>query len=148
LSEDSPWRRISGNTIVVDADETIGHYANWLEVPTTRLRSLNKIRKGGSLRMGQRIKLDFKRISAEQFLQRRIEYHKGIAEDFFGSYEVVSVKEHRVRPGETIWNISTRTYGVPTWLIHRYNPDADLTRLSPGSKLVIPVVQEVTASAN
>jgi nucleoid-associated protein YgaU len=100
LSENSPWRRIRGNMVVVDADETLGHYAEWL-----------------------------------------IEYHKGIADDFFGSYEVVSVKDHRVRPGESIWQISTRTYGVPTWLIHRYNPDADLTRLTPGSKLVVPVVQ-------
>jgi membrane-bound lytic murein transglycosylase D len=146
LSENSAWRRIRGNMVIVDADETLGHYGEWLEVSVTRLRSLNKLRKGQSLRMGQRVKLDFAHVSAEAFLQRRIEYHKSISDDFFGSYEVVSVKDHRVRPGESIWQISTQTYGVPTWLIHRYNPDADLNRLTPGSKLIVPVVQALAPS--
>jgi peptidoglycan lytic transglycosylase D len=143
LSADSPWRRIRGDTIIVDADETLGHYAEWLQIPTQRLRKLNSMRYGRSLRMGERIKLDFSRVSAASFLEQRIEYHKGIAEDFFGSYEVVSVKDHRVRRGDSIWQLSTRTYGVPAWLIHRYNPDADLTQLIPGSKLLIPVIQAV-----
>jgi hypothetical protein len=32
-------------------------------------------------------------------------------------------------------------YSVPSWLIRRYNPDLDLRRLAPGTRLVIPVVR-------
>jgi hypothetical protein len=32
---------------------------------------------------------------------------------------------------------------VPTWLIHRYNPDVDLAKLTPGTRLAIPVVEKL-----
>jgi membrane-bound lytic murein transglycosylase D len=144
LSEDSPWRQVRGNSVTVDSLETLGHYAEWLEVSASRLRKLNGIRSGRGLRMGQRIKLDFSKVSQTEFLQRRTEYHKGIEEDFFGSYEVVRVVEHRIKPGDSIWDLCNRTYEIPAWLVQRYNPEANLGRLSPGVKLVIPVVEPLS----
>jgi membrane-bound lytic murein transglycosylase D len=144
LSEDSPWRQVRGNSVTVDSLETLGHYAEWLEVSASRLRKLNGIRSGRGLRMGQRIKLDFSKVSQKEFLQRRTEYHKGIEEDFFGSYEVVRVVEHRIKPGDSIWDLCNRTYEIPAWLVQRYNPEANLGRLSPGVKLVIPVVEPLS----
>jgi membrane-bound lytic murein transglycosylase D len=141
LPEDSPWRQVRGNSVVVDSLETLGHYSEWLEVPASRLRKLNGIKAGRNLRMGQRIKLDFTKVTPAEFLQRRTEYHKGIEEDFFGSYEVVRVVEHRIKSGDSIWDLCNRTYEVPAWLVQRYNPDANLGRLTPGSRLVIPVVE-------
>jgi membrane-bound lytic murein transglycosylase D len=140
---DSPFRRVDQNRIIVDGGETLGHYAEWLEVPAARLRALNRLRPGRSLRVGQRLVLDFSRVRPETFLQRRIEYHKGIEEDFFGSYRVTGTVEHRLRAGENLWVLSHRVYSVPTWLIQRYNPDVDLGRLAPGTKLVIPVTEKL-----
>jgi membrane-bound lytic murein transglycosylase D len=137
----SPLRRVRGTTITVDALETLGHYADWLEIPTQRLRSLNRMRRGTALQLGQRVKVDFSRVSQATFEQRRDEYHKAVEEDFFGAFQVVSVVEHRVRPGDTMWRISKRTYDVPPWLIYRYNPAMSPTRLTPGMTLVIPVVE-------
>jgi membrane-bound lytic murein transglycosylase D len=144
VPEDSPWRQVRGNTVQVDALETLGHYSDWLEVPASRLRKLNGIRPGRNLRMGQRIKLDFSKVTSATFLQRRTEYHKGIEEDFFGSYEVVRVVEHRIKPGDSIWDLCNRTYEVPAWLVQRYNPNANFGRLTPGVKLVIPVVEPLS----
>jgi membrane-bound lytic murein transglycosylase D len=139
----SRFRRVDGTRITVDAGETLGHYAEWLEVSASRLRALNKLRPGRSLKLGQSLALDFSRVTPEAFLQRRIEYHKGIEEDFFGSFRVTGTVEHRLRRGESIWVLSHRVYAVPTWLIQRYNPDVDLARVTPGTKLVIPVTEKL-----
>ena len=139
--ESSPWRRLDGEWIIVDAGETLGHYADWLELPTGRLRRLNGISGRRSLRMGQRLQLDFSAASAQVFQRRRIEFHKGIEEDFFGSYTVAGTVDHTLRRGESLWVLSHDIYTVPIWLIYRYNPGTNLTQLSPGATLKIPVVE-------
>jgi membrane-bound lytic murein transglycosylase D len=143
VSEDSPWRRVEEDRVLVDALETIGHFAEWLGVSASRLRKLNGLRHGSTLRMGQRIRLDFSRVSHEKFLERRMEFHKGIVEDFFGAWRVTGTVEHTLRRGESLWSVSERRYSVPVWLIHRFNPEVDLTSLTPGTALQIPVVEKI-----
>jgi membrane-bound lytic murein transglycosylase D len=140
--DDSPFRRIDNERVIVDADETLGHFAEWLEVTPQRLRTLNKLKPKRQIEVGQTLRLDFGKVSPEVFTQRRLEYHKGIEEDFFGSYRVASTIEHKLRRGETLWVLSHKKYAVPTWLIRRYNPDVDLGKLVPGTVLVIPVVEK------
>ncbi len=106
LDESSPWRRLDGEWIIVDAGETLGHYADWLELPTGRLRRLNGISGRRPLRMGQRLQLDFSAASAQVFQRRRIEFHKGIEEDFFGSYTVAGTVDHTLRRGDSLWVLS------------------------------------------
>lgn len=142
-AQDSPYRRVHGDEVIVDADETLGHFAEWLSVPTQRLRDLNGLAYGRPLRMGQRLALDFSRVSPETFIERRMEHHKGIEEDFFGSYRITGTVEHKLRSGESLWDLSHQTYDVPTWLIHRYNPSVDLGHLSPGTSLTIPVTEPI-----
>jgi membrane-bound lytic murein transglycosylase D len=143
IPEDSPWRRVNGNRILVDADETLGHFADWLKVPTSRLRRLNGISDGRSLRIGQSLKLVFSKVEPDDFLERRMEFHKGVEEDFFGSYRITGTLDHRLGRGETLWSLSQKTFGVPIWLIHRFNPDVDLLELAPGVSLKIPVVEAI-----
>ena len=138
---ESPWRQVSNNSSVrVDSNETLGHFADWLEVPTQRLRQMNGIRPGRAVHVGQKLKLDFSKVTAEAFLERRLEYHKGIEEDFFGSFEVATVEDYRVKRGENIWQLC-KTRDVPMWLVQSYNPDADLSNLKPGIELKMPVVE-------
>jgi peptidoglycan lytic transglycosylase D len=142
-SDDSPFRRVDRDRVIVDDDETLGHFADWLEVTPQHLRNLNKLKPRRAIQVGQTLKLDFHRVPPEKFEQRRLEYHKGIEEDFFGSFRVTGTVEHTLRAGDTLWLLSHKLYGVPTWLIHRYNPDADFSKLTPGTKLVIPVVEKL-----
>jgi len=140
--DDSPFRRIDRERVIVDADETLGHFADWLEITPQRLLNLNKLKRRRPIQVGQTLKLDFSKVSPEIFQERRLEYHKGIEEDFFGSYRVASTIDHTLRPGESLWLLSHKKYAVPTWLIRRYNPDVDLAKLVPGTKLVIPIVEK------
>ncbi len=142
--DDSPFRRIDNERVIVDADETLGHFADWLQVSPQRLRAVNKLKPRKQLQAGQTLKLDFSKVSPEVFQQRRLEYHKGIEEDFFGSFRVSTTVDHTMRPGETLWLLSHKKYAVPTWLIRRYNPDVDLAKLVPGTVLVIPIVERAT----
>jgi membrane-bound lytic murein transglycosylase D len=143
IPEDSPWRRVNGDWVLVDTSETLGHFADWLGVSTTRLRRLNRLAAGRALRMGQRLELDFSRVDPDVFLERRMEFHKGVEEDFFGSYRITGTVEHRLGRGENLWILSHKTFRVPIWLIHRFNPDADLLKLAPGADLRIPVVEAI-----
>ena len=142
IPDDTPFRRIDRERVLVDADETLGHFADWLEVSPQRLRTLNKLKPRRAIQMGQPLRLDFSKVSPELFQQRRLEYHKGIEEDFFGSFRVANTLDHTLRPGETLWLLSHKKYAVPTWLLRRYNPDVDLAKLLPGTVLVIPIVEK------
>jgi membrane-bound lytic murein transglycosylase D len=128
-SGESLWRRIDGGAVIVQPDETLGHFADWLEIRAQRLRDVNRLRPGRALHMGQRLRLDFSRVSEDAFIERRIEYHKGIEEDFFGSYRVAGTVVHNLRRGESPWQLAHQVYGVPVWLMYRYNPDLDLDNL-------------------
>lgn len=133
--------------ILVEPEETLGHYAIWLEVPTQRLREINGLRYAQEIQIGQRIRLTFQRVSAEEFYHRRLEYKRSIEEDFFATYKVDTTQVHTVDRGQNIWMISNDIYQLPMWLIAKYNTDRDLTRLQKGDQLVIPVVSPANPDA-
>lgn len=140
------WRRLHGKWTVVATNETLGHFADWLDVSTARLRALNHLRHHQPLRLYQRLRLDFAHVSPREFLQRRIAYHRQIREAFFNTHEVTGTIHHTVRKGESLWVLSKKVYSVPTWLIHRYNPDTPASDLTPGTRITIPVVEQVSSS--
>jgi len=126
--------------IHVEADETLGHYATWLEIRAQRLRELNGLRYNQDIHIGQRIRLSYERVSAEEFQRRRYEYQRGVEEDFFSNYAVDTLQTYQIKRGQNIWQICTDMYQVPIWLVAKYNPERDLAKLNPGDTLSIPVV--------
>lgn len=139
-SGDSLW-------IKVEPEETLGHFATWLEIPTQKLRAANGLRYKEEIRIGQRIRLVYSRVNATEFERRRNEYHRSIEEDFFSTYKVDSVLTHRLKRGETIWEICSETYQVPLWLVAMYNPDYDLYNLNLNDELKIPSVVSIDPTA-
>jgi membrane-bound lytic murein transglycosylase D len=133
--------------IYVEAEETLGHYATWLEIPTQRLRELNGLRYSQDIHIGQRIRLSYDRVSAEEFQRRRYEYQRSMEEDFFSNYTVDTVQTHRVGRGQNIWQICNDIYQVPMWLVAKYNPDRDLSKLRTGDSISIPVVIPINPAA-
>ncbi|HEX9654249.1 MAG TPA: LysM peptidoglycan-binding domain-containing protein, partial [bacterium] len=125
----------------VEPDETLGHFADWLEVATQRLRNINRLSYSEPIRIEQPLWLTFENVTPEEFHRRRLEYHQGIEEDFYNNYNVVGETSYRVRRGENIWMICNREFEFPYWLIKRYNPDTDLLRLTASQEIVVPVVE-------
>jgi membrane-bound lytic murein transglycosylase D len=130
----------SNGRITVQADETLSHYAEWLEIRASRLRRLNRMRIRSHIVIGRRIRLDFARVRPEVFEQRRLAYHKTLQEEFFESFEVTGTESRRLKTGDSLWELAEREYRIPVWLLRQYNPDLDFGALQVGTRLVIPVV--------
>ncbi|NOY78064.1 MAG: transglycosylase SLT domain-containing protein [Calditrichaeota bacterium] len=127
--------------IRVEPGETLGHYADWLGIPTQRVRRWNGLSYGQYLQIGQRIKLRFEAVSAADFEEKRLEYHRSIEEDFFQNYEIVGTQIHKVRRGENIWYLCNSVFDLPYWLVKSYNGNRNLFQLHPGDEIVIPKVE-------
>ncbi|MBI5183365.1 MAG: lytic transglycosylase domain-containing protein [Nitrospinae bacterium] len=126
--------------IEVDHDETLGHYAEWLKLPTQTIRNLNRLRYGKEIKIGQRIRLSFVNTTPQEFEEKRREYHKGIEEDFFNAYFVENTIITALDAGQGVWDLCREIYEIPYWLLKKYNQDKDLFKLHKGESLVIPIV--------
>ncbi len=128
-------------TVLVQAAETLGHYAEWLDVRASDLRRLNKMSFATPVIVGRKVKLSFAKVTQDQFEARRMEYHRQLQEVFFTQFRIKDTATHVVRSGESIWVIAQQRYNIPIWLLRQYNPDLDFGDIRPGTKLVIPVVE-------
>ncbi len=132
---------VHGDRVTVQAAETLGHFADWLEVRASELRTRNRMRFEQPVVIGQHLQLDFTRVSAEEFEQRRLEYHQSLQDEFFDAFSVTGTEQHVLEAGESLWYLAQRKYRVPVWLLRQYNPDLDFAALTPGSPLIVPVVE-------
>jgi membrane-bound lytic murein transglycosylase D len=132
---------VNDNIIIVQAAETLGHYAEWLDVRAAQLRQLNRISYATPVVIGRKLKLDFSKVSPDQFEARRAEYHRALQEAFFTQFRIKGTADHVIKRGESVWVLAQQRYNIPIWLLRQYNPDLDLGSLLPGARLVIPVVE-------
>ena len=68
--------------IQVEIEETLGHFAEWLEIPTKNIRRLNGFPYSKTLPLHMNVKIPLNKISKEQFEETRFEYHKKIRRIF------------------------------------------------------------------
>jgi len=129
-------------TIRVAAEETLGHYADWLGVTAARLRELNHLKFRTPVRIGERIRLDFSEVKPEVFETLRHEYHREMQAAYFASHRIVGSEVHIARRGDSLWTLTQRS-ALPVWLVQQYNPDANLADLHPGTQIVMPRVEEI-----
>jgi membrane-bound lytic murein transglycosylase D len=135
----------AANEITVQPLETLGHYADWLEIPTQRLRDVNRLSAREGVTLGRRLKLEFAGIDAAAFEQRRRAYHQQLQSDFFAAFQIEEVDSHIIKPGESLWILAARTYKVPVWLLRQYNPDLNLDRVQPGAVVKFPRLKAIAA---
>jgi len=139
-ADPSDYTIAKDQTVRVQAAETIGHYAEWLDVRANQLRKLNRMSSATPVVIGRKIKLDFSRVSPDQFEAKRLDYHKQLQDTFFTQFKISGDVIHVIKPGESVWVLAQQRYNIPIWLLSQYNPDIDLGSLRPGAKLVIPTV--------
>jgi membrane-bound lytic murein transglycosylase D len=134
----------SDQTIRVVAAETLGHYADWLGTSASRLRALNHLKGKTPVVMGKRLKLDFKKVTPEDFEQKRRDYHERLEAAYFASHRIDGTEVYIARKGDSLWSITQRSVKVPIWLLQQYNPDLDFGDLRPGTQISLPKVEDVT----
>jgi membrane-bound lytic murein transglycosylase D len=143
LSDPSDYSVADDSTIEVHPLETLGHYADWLEIKTQRLRDLNSLAFRTPVEVGDRIRLDLGTVEATLFEQRREDYHRRQQDAFFREHVISGITEHVIASGESVWILSLREYDVPVWLFRQYNPGLDLHNIQPGMRVQFPLMTAV-----
>ncbi|MBV8496583.1 MAG: transglycosylase SLT domain-containing protein [Gammaproteobacteria bacterium] len=129
------------DAIRVAAEETLGHYADWLGVSAARLRELNHLKFRTPVRIGQRLRLDFHSVTREAFEARRRAYHQELQASYFAAHRIVGTEVHIVRTGDSMWTLTQHAPQLPVWLLQQYNPDVDFAELRAGMQVVMPRVE-------
>lgn len=140
LSDPSDYSVAADRTIEVQPLETLGHYADWLGLRTQRLRDINGLAFRTPVTVGQRLRLDFSKVDPASFEARRIAWQRSEQDAFFRDNVITGVIAHSVRPGESVWILALRRYGVPVWLFRQYNPGIDPHKVRPGAEIRFPVL--------
>jgi membrane-bound lytic murein transglycosylase D len=132
-----------GNTVVVQAAETLGHFADWTKINSQSLRTLNKLHKNAMVTLGHKLKLDLSRVSAAQFEAARRDYHRQLQETFFATHRISGTENYVVKRGESLWIIAQQRPELPVWLVAEYNPDVDFGDVRPGTAIALPRVEAI-----
>ena len=119
--------------------------ATGLAFPLAACARLNGLRAGSSVAMGREVRLDFSRVSQQQFEQRRRAYHHALQTEFFSGHRIVGTEVYVTRRGDSLWAVTQRYARLPSWLLQQYNPDIDFSDLRAGVELVVPKVEAVPA---
>jgi membrane-bound lytic murein transglycosylase D len=133
----------SGDTVVVQVGETIGHFAGWSGVDSETLRRLNKLHRDTGVRVGKRIKLDLSKVGAAEFTAARQDYHHHLQETFFATHRIAGTETYPVKRGESLWTIAHEHNDMPLWLVSQYNPDVNFSDIKPGTTITLPRVVDI-----
>ncbi len=132
---------------VVQTDETLGNFADWLNISLQELIAINGINIGEQVHVNQEIEITFRNVDEKQFTQKRVEFHQAIEEDFFTIFKINDIKIHTVKKGDNIWNLCNEVYRVPLWLVQKYNPQKELLNLKAGSLVLFPDIENISSDA-
>ena len=146
LADSIDYQVRDDGSIRIEATETLGQYADWLQIPTQNLRNINKLKARQPVLLGQKLNLDYSRVSRETFEQLRRDYHAKLQGEFFVQHRIAGTEVYIVRRGDSLWTMTQRFSNLPIWLLRQYNPDTDLSDLRPGTQVVMPRVEILAGS--
>lgn len=129
--------------IVVHPEESLPLLALWLQLPESELRKANGLSSTDLIEPGQELTIIHKKISAAEFADLRNDFAQETEEDFFSAYAIISEKTYQVKSGDNLWELCNDTFGIPLWLLKKYNIDIDLRRIHPKQELTIPVIRKI-----
>ena len=139
---------ITLGSIFVETGETLGHYAEWLNIKTQRLRDINGLLYGGILHHNSRLAIPLGKVSKEEFEEKRYEYHKERQEDFFSAYTIEGVETYIIRKGDNIWRLCVENFELPFWLVSKFNTHLNFDDLRPLQQVIVPILEKSEAQDN
>ena len=141
-ADPSDYSVATNRSIEIQASETLGHYADWLEIRAWDVRRLNNMQYRDPVIIGDRLELGFDSVSIDEFERRRREFHSSLQQEFFSKYRIQNVETYKVRRNDNIGRIARSRYSAPIWLVRQYNPELDFGRIQIGQEINFPVLEE------
>lgn len=129
--------------IIVHPEESLPLYSLWLQIPESELRKKNGLSATDLIEPGQEFTIFHKKVSAAEFADLRNDFARETEEDFFSAYAIISEQTYQVQPGDNLWELCNNKFGIPLWLLKKYNIDIDLRRIHPKQELIIPVLRKI-----
>lgn len=130
------------DAVYMQAAETLGHLSRWSGVSQDRLRTLNGLKRGESVVLGRRLKIELAGVDAGGFEARRAAYHRELEAAYFERHRIKGMERIRFQTGETLWTLAHRLT-VPVWLLRQYNPDLDFAAVRVGVEVNVPQIEAV-----
>ena len=142
-SDPSDYSVALDDTIVLQASESVGQLADWLEIPTWDIRELNNISFRDQVVIGTKVLLTFDRVSRTDFEDRRREFHANLQQDFFDNFIIRGAEEYEIKRADNISRLALNRYSTPLWLVRQYNPGINFTSVYVGQRVVFPLLQPI-----
>ena len=133
--------------LIIDTEETVGHYADWGLVRIKTIRKINKMNYRFHFIPGKKMILPIMDDNVNRFKELRNEYHLSMQEDFFSNFKVIGSKIYKVKRGDTLMTILVKE-NLPFWLVRQHQKDGTLPNtLSIGQKINLPILESATEDA-
>lgn len=142
-SDTFDYRLGADGRVVVQAAETLGHFADWSGTSAPELRRLNHLHKTANVGLGTKLRLKLTGVDAEQFESARRRYHHELQEAYFTGHRIAATQNYVVRRGDSLWTIAHQHGDLPVWLLTQYNPDFDFADARAGAAITVPLVEPI-----
>ena len=126
--------------IFIESEETLGHYAEWANIRTQKIRELNNLSFRSNIKFGQKLLIPIDEDKLINFKQSRAQFHLGMQEDFYNNYQVVGKTIYRIKRGDTL-NAILRKFSAPMWLIRSFEGNNISSNLMVGQSVSIPKIE-------
>ena len=142
-SDPSDYSVASDNTVVLQASESIGQFASWLEIPTWDIRRLNNLSLGDQVVIGAKVRIAFGRVSRSEFENQRRDFHSTLQQDFFKNFAIRGSEEYQIKRTDNINRLALNRYSTPLWLVRQYNPGINFSNVYVGQRVVFPLLEAI-----
>ena len=129
LSDPSDYTVAEDGTIEVHPLETLGHYADWLEIRTQRLRDINGLAFRTPLRSASALS-SISATSMQTFENRRVDYHRTQQDSFFQKHVITALRSILIRRGESVWILVAARIRRADLAVPPVQPGLDLDRIT------------------
>lgn len=132
----------------VRSGENLVLIAQWADVSVEEVLAVNPgLDPADGLRVGQELALPgedgddyvaMRQVWSDARLTRYLDKRGGLA----------GVVEHRVRTGDTAWDLASQEADVPMWVLASFNEGSDLEHLRIGDTVTLPVLADQIVAVN
>lgn len=130
------------DSIEILADETLGHYADWLKVSVADLRKVNKLGNNATVKVGDRLTLDLSKVDKRSFATRRTQHHSELQARYFAAWRIRDTVNYSIKRSDLLMGLVQKR-SIPMWLFRQYNPNVDASLVREGQVVIFPVVEKI-----